>query len=118
MRILFVIAVLLIGSRLSAQVSPDSAAAQDTVLAAPLPLVALHCLPNPMSQRAQLRWDVLVLDGCLHIRDASGQEVRRVPRLMGFDMVLERGELAPGLYFLELTEYGQPLARAKLLVTD
>lgn len=77
----------------------------------------LYCVPNPAANGTTVRWDALVLDGSLHLYTPSGQLVRTVRHLVGFDHALDASGLLPGLYVLELREHDNPIARTKFVRT-
>src|ERR1051326_7525788 len=73
--------------------------------------------PNPFDQKACVRLgDSHFGQIGVKIYDAAGRMVREKRNLTGPEFFIERNDLAPGLYFLELSDKGNLVYRDKLII--
>lgn len=71
---------------------------------------AATAAPNPTATATVLRLDEAtpaLLDGTLTLTDALGRPVRTISHLSGEAVRVERGAVAPGVYFYQLTDAGR-----------
>jgi hypothetical protein len=71
--------------------------------------------PNPFSQQTVVNFNSTILDGQVRLTNLAGQ-VMRVYAVSGPQLIIDKGDLAPGMYFLNVvTEEGTSAAQ-KLVV--
>lgn len=63
--------------------------------------------PNPFSEKSELIFSVPVMDGVLNIFDASGRLIRSHSIINTDRFTIERGDMAPGTYFLSSGRNGK-----------
>lgn len=79
---------------------------------------ALRIHPNPFSTETTLGMDGPLNNASLTLYNAQGQLVRQMNHLSGVTIMLERGDLASGLYSLRLSEDDRILSVGNLVITD
>ncbi|MGL4599760.1 MAG: T9SS type A sorting domain-containing protein [Bacteroidia bacterium] len=77
----------------------------------------LEIMPNPFSSSTTLHSIVLLDNATLTLFNALGESVRVVNGLSGNTIVLERNDLADGVYFAVLTQDEKIIAREKLIIS-
>lgn len=77
---------------------------------------ASSAAPNPFSDRTQIR-SAIALDGAsLLLCDISGRLVRKLSRLSGYDITLEKNDLNTGVYIYRIIQNGITVGSGKLTV--
>lgn len=74
--------------------------------------------PNPFSIQATLQTDNLLTNAILTVYNYLGQPVKEIKNISGQTVVLDRGNLSSGLYFIKLTQDNETLSKDKLLIVD
>jgi Secretion system C-terminal sorting domain len=74
--------------------------------------------PNPVVSVATIQTTRNLDNANLTICNAFGQAVRQVKNISGQRVVLSRGDLASGMYFIRLTEGNKVVAVEKFIVAD
>ena len=78
----------------------------------------INLYPNPFSTVATLQSDIPLKKATLLIYNSFGQAVMRINNINGQTFVLDRNNLASGLYFLQLTKDNKTFYNNKLVITD
>lgn len=79
---------------------------------------AINIFPNPFSTQTTLQSNILFHNATLTVYNCFGQTVAQIKNISGQTIVLNRNNLASGLYFVRLTENNKTLAVDKLVITD
>lgn len=79
---------------------------------------ASEIYPNPFARSATVQLGCLVRNATVSIYNATGKMLRRLTNFSGSDLVLERGDLAEGIYFLHAVQGDKLVAKHKFAVTD
>lgn len=74
--------------------------------------------PNPFNNQTILQIDIPVHKATLTVYNIFGQNVIQTENISGQTVVIPRDNLASGLYFVRLSEYGQVIFTNKLVITD
>lgn len=74
--------------------------------------------PNPFSYQVTLQAKVPLINATLTIYNSFGHTVKQIKNINGQRVVLNRDNLASGLYFVRLTEENKIIAVDKLVITD
>ena len=74
--------------------------------------------PNPFSSQTILHSDKAFKNATLTLYNPFGQVVKQLNSLSGQEVILQRGNLPSGLYFIRLVEDNVVLATDKLVITD
>ncbi len=88
------------------------------ISAHPLTTHSLNLYPNPLKSEAVCQTEKDLQDATLTVYSASGQLMRQITHISGKEVRLKRGNLAAGLYLIQLTEQNQLIASEKLIVKD
>jgi len=78
---------------------------------------SISIFPNPFSTQSTLQTNNVFKSATLTIYNSFGQMVRSLV-ISHLPLVIERGNLASGLYFIRLTEDNETFAIEKLIITD
>ncbi len=78
----------------------------------------LSVYPNPFSSQTTLHTGTLLNNATLTVYNSYGQEVRKIEKISGQEIKLQRDDLPGGLYFIRLTQGNQIYATEKLVITD
>ena len=74
--------------------------------------------PNPFSSSVTIQFANPVENVEAIILNLHGQKIKSINNISGEYIKIERGNLASGLYFIQLTKDGKVIATNKLLITD
>ena len=74
--------------------------------------------PNPFSTQTILQTETPLHNAALTVYNCFGQTAAQIKNISGQIVTLSRGNLASGLYFIQLTENNKLLAADKLVITD
>jgi trimeric autotransporter adhesin len=77
---------------------------------------AISLYPNPSSGPTMLRSERFLANATLTFFNPSGQVVHRMNNLNGQEIILDRGDLPPGIYYLQLSENDHFIAREKFVI--
>jgi hypothetical protein len=80
--------------------------------------INLNIYPNPFSEQTTLQTDIPLSKATLSLYNYFGQIVAQIENINGQTVVLNRDNLASGLYFARLTQDNQVVATVKLVVVD
>ena len=76
-------------------------------------------VPNPFQNRAFVTWDNDKNETFqAQLFNATGQVVRKYPTVNGKSLLVEKGELLPGIYFLSMIDSAGNLGTMKLLLQE
>jgi CubicO group peptidase (beta-lactamase class C family) len=78
----------------------------------------LKIFPNPTSSQTTFQTDILLTNATLVVTDCYGHTVAQIKNISGRSFVLQRENLASGLYFVQLIHDNQLIAIKKLIITD
>lgn len=73
--------------------------------------------PNPFATETIFTCDQELLDGSLTIYNSIGETVRVMNNLSGKEMKIERADLPEGIYFIEVSDKGNLIAKKKIVVS-
>ena len=79
---------------------------------------SLKLSPNPFNNQTTLRTNKKIHNATLTMNNTSGQTVRQMENLNGQTVILKRGNLSRGLYFIHLSENNTIIATKKLIIID
>lgn len=79
---------------------------------------SMKLYPNPFNNQTTLRTDKKFQNATLIMNNNLGQTVKQMGNINGQTIVLERGNLPRGLYFIHLSEKNKIIAIKKLIITD
>ena len=77
----------------------------------------LSAYPNPATEGIRIRLDLPAATRdqvSLRMYDIQGREVRRIARIPGGDLLIERGTLVPGTYYVSLRDKNRVIATEKI----
>lgn len=74
--------------------------------------------PNPFSEESTLLVNRDLNNATLSLYDPLGREVKRTENISGSSIKLQRGNLAPGMYFIKLNQEGKTFFTGKIIVAD
>jgi len=74
--------------------------------------------PNPFTNETLLQTDKTLRNASLTISNSIGQQVKQIKNISGQSIILNRGNLPSGLYFVQLTQDGKILMMDKIIITD
>lgn len=74
--------------------------------------------PNPFTERAEIVLENSVANGNLLIYDASGRTVRSISNINGNRILIERGDLLPGVYLFRLSEIEEVITMGRFMIID
>jgi hypothetical protein len=74
--------------------------------------------PNPFSTETTLHTTEFLNNATLVVENYLGQRVVKIDNIMGQSVIINRENLASGLYLISLTQESKIIATGKLLVTD
>lgn len=74
--------------------------------------------PNPFSYSTTLYTDKPFKDATVLVYNSFGQAVKQIKNISGQSVVLLRGNLPGGLYFIQLTQDNKIISTDKLVITD
>lgn len=74
--------------------------------------------PNPFSEETILQSDTALKDASLSVYDMTGQLRRMVNHLSGQTYSLRRGDLPPGIYFLQFIQEGRASGAIRIAIMD
>jgi tartrate-resistant acid phosphatase type 5 len=78
----------------------------------------LSIFPDPFRNQARMQTSHDLDHAILTVYDAFGKQVRQLTDVSGHSLMLHRGNLPCGIYFLRITEYGKPGFSCKFVITD
>lgn len=78
----------------------------------------LNVFPNPFSLSTTLQTIVFLNNAVLTIYNSYGQLVKKIDKLSGHTINLQRDNLSSGLYFFNLTQDNKIISTNKLIVVD
>ena len=78
----------------------------------------LTIYPNPFSTETTLRTSGLLQNATLTLYNSQGQQVKRMDHLSGHTLLLDRDNLASGLYSLRITDNNAIRSVSNLVITD
>lgn len=78
----------------------------------------INIFPNPFSLQTTLWVTEPLNNATLTVNNCFGQTVAQIKKINGQTVVLNRDNLAIGLYFVRLTEDNKIIATRKLIITD
>lgn len=78
----------------------------------------LKSFPNPFTKQTTLQFQKKLNQGTLIIYNYIGQQVKQLNHLSGKEIILNRDNLTPGFYTLQLIENNKTIATGKLIVED
>lgn len=79
---------------------------------------ASHVYPNPFTTQAIFRTSVELTDAILILYNALGEKVVMKSNIAGTEIIIDRGNLSAGVYFLEVIEKGNLLARKRIVIAE
>ena len=79
---------------------------------------SLKLYPNPCHYQTTLKSEKKLNNATLTMRNILGQTVKQMEKLNGQTVILERGNLSNGIYFIQLAENDKIIAEKKLIITD
>jgi hypothetical protein len=74
--------------------------------------------PNPFSFETTVHTENLWKDATLELYNSFGQQVKSLKHIAGQTIVVQRGNLINGMYFLRLTEANKTLVNDKIIITS
>ena len=74
--------------------------------------------PNPFNNQTTLRTGKKFHNATLTMNNTFGQIVKQMGNIYGQTIILERGNLPRGLYFIHLSENNKKIITKKLVITD
>ncbi len=74
--------------------------------------------PNPFSSSVTIQFHIPVKDVEVIIFNLHGQKIKSIKNISAENIKIERGDIASGLYFIQLTQDGKVIATNKLIITD
>jgi hypothetical protein len=78
----------------------------------------LSIFPDPFRNQARMQTSHDLDHAILTVYDAFGKQVRQLTDVSGHSLMLHRGNLPCGIYFLRIIEYGKPGFSCKFVITD
>ena len=78
----------------------------------------INAYPNPFSTQTTLKTDQTLKNATLTVYNSFGQQVKEIKNISGQTVVLNRDNLASGLYFIRLTEDNKTFYIGKLVITN
>ena len=78
----------------------------------------INAYPNPFSTQTTLKTDQTLKNATLTVYNSFGQQVKEIKNISGQTVVLNRDNLASGLYFIRLTEDNKNFYIGKLVITN
>ena len=79
---------------------------------------AVVIYPNPFSSSVTIQFPKPVKNVELIIFNLHGQKIKSIKSISGENIKIDRGNIASGLYFIQLTQDGKVLTTNKLIITD
>lgn len=80
------------------------------------PVVTLY--PNPFSTQATIATQGYFSNAALEVYNTLGQKVLQLNNLNGNEVQLQKGNLAPGMYYATLTQNGKTLLNEKIIIAE
>jgi len=74
--------------------------------------------PNPFSEQTAVKTNIPTINATLTIENCFGQTVAQLKNINGQTAILNRNNLAAGVYFVRLTQNNTILTTSKLVITD
>jgi hypothetical protein len=81
-----------------------------------LPEDDIKIYPNPFSSYAVLEMKDEFRNAAVHIYNSYGRKVREINNLSGKEVMIERNNLQPGLYFLNIIQQGKLIGSKRLII--
>jgi hypothetical protein len=72
--------------------------------------------PNPVSTSATITTNSIFKDATMAVYNAIGEKVKMIEGLSGQEIVFERENLLPGIYFVNVTQAGKVIASFKMMI--
>lgn len=82
----------------------------------PKELLSVGFYPNPMSTEARASLDISKPITEIQLFDLAGRELRTNYEIQGNELILQRGQLIPGMYLVKISSEKETLAYAKIWV--
>lgn len=74
--------------------------------------------PNPFTQQTTIQSDVILNNAELSVFNAFGQQVKQIKNINGQSVNIERGNLATGLYYFQLSQNNEIISVGKMVVEE
>jgi hypothetical protein len=81
-----------------------------------LPEDEIKIYPNPFSTYAVLQMKDEFKNASVDIYNSFGRKVREINNLSGKEVMIERNNLQPGLYFLNIIQQGKLIGSKRLII--
>ena len=80
--------------------------------------LVLNIYPNPFSSFVTIQSNKTLVNASLIIYNGFGQAVKQINEFNGQQIMIQRGDLSSGLYFIRLIQDGKLLASVKIIIAD
>jgi uncharacterized repeat protein (TIGR01451 family) len=80
-------------------------------------IISLKIYPNPFTADATIQFDNKVSDATLIIYDMLGQKLKAINHISGDKVVINRGNISNGIYFIRLIQDNKIIAAGKIIIT-
>ncbi len=79
---------------------------------------SISAFPNPLTTETSLHSSHVLKDATITLLNTLGQQALQIKNVSGQTVVLQKGDLQGGIYFLQLTEEGKVTGTNKLVIAD
>jgi len=79
--------------------------------------VNISVRPNPFSASVIIKTSIELNDATLQVYNASGQKIKQIDAISGWEIQFFRKDLPAGIYFIRLTQNSQLIATGKMVIS-
>jgi hypothetical protein len=80
--------------------------------------ISVTVAPNPFNQFTTIHSNTILNNAQVVLYNSIGQKIRSISNVNGNDFEIQKAELTDGIYFIELVQDGNLLARKKLVIAQ
>jgi len=80
--------------------------------------ILFNIYPNPFTTRTTLKLNSILQDGTVAIYNSYGQQIRKIKHIHDSVVVIEKDNLTPGIYLLQLTDGDSKTVTRKLILKE
>jgi uncharacterized repeat protein (TIGR01451 family) len=80
-------------------------------------IISLKIYPNPFNAEATVQFNKKVSDAALIIFDMLGQKLKAIDHISGDKVIINRGNISSGIYFIRLMQDNKIIAAGKIIIT-
>jgi hypothetical protein len=79
---------------------------------------SITLFPNPFTSQLNLESSHFMEDACLTVYNIFGQEVKKIKNITGYSVLMNRGNLPDGIYYILLDQHTKPVLVQKIIISN